>query len=132
MKKSIKFQSALRPSLIAGLIAASFSASAADRVDLSKFAGAQAKSLMTSSSKAHEFLGLAAGDLKALRSQQFGTKLVTRYEQLHQGVPVWGEAIVEHTDSAQSLVASSARSFHGAMLSGLSQDLPSVRPLYSA
>ena len=132
MKKSIKFQSALRPSLVAGLIAASFSATAADRVDLGKFAGVQSKSLMSSSSKAHEFLGLGASDLKALRSQQFGTKLVTRYEQLHQGVPVWGEAIVEHTDSAQSLVASSARSFHGAMLNGLANDLPSVRPLYSA
>lgn len=132
MKKSMNLHLVLRPTLLAGLVAASFGATAADRVDLNKFSGPQAKTMMGSSSKAHEFLGLGVSDLRSVANQRFGTKLVTRYEQLHQGVPVWGEAIVEHTDSAQSLVASSARSFHGAMLNNLGNDLPSAKPLYSS
>jgi Zn-dependent metalloprotease len=133
MKKCTTLQVVIRPTLLATMIAASFGVSAADRVDLSKFSGVQAKSFMGNSnpSKAHEFLGLAASDLRELRSARFGTKLVTRHEQMHQGVPVWGEAIVEHTDSAQSLVASSARSFHGTMINNLANDLPSATPLYS-
>jgi Zn-dependent metalloprotease len=130
MKKSIKLQM-VRPTLLAAMIAASFSASAADRVDLGKFQGPQNKSFAGGSSQAYEFLGLGASDLKAVRSQSYGSKVVTRYEQLHQGVPVWGEAIVEHKDSSQSIVATEARSFHGAMLSNLGNDIPSAKPLYS-
>lgn len=131
MKKSIKLQ-VVRPTFLAAMIAATFSASAADRVDLAKFQGAQNKSFAAgSSSQAYEFLGLGASDLRAVRSQAYGSKVVTRYEQLHQGVPVWGEAIVEHKDASQSIVASAARSFHGTMLSNLGNDIPSARPLYS-
>nr|WP_314862402.1 M4 family metallopeptidase [uncultured Undibacterium sp.] len=130
MKKSIKLQM-VRPTLLAAVIAASFNASAADRVDLGKFQGPQNKSFAGGSSQAHEFLGLGASDLRVLRSQNYGGKVVTRYEQLHQGVPVWGEAIVEHKDNSQSIVATEARSFHGAMLNNLGNDIPSARPLYS-
>lgn len=132
MKKSMKLQAVVRPTLLATLIAASFGVSAADRVDLKTIGAGVNKSIAASSGKAHEALGLGVNDLKAVRSQKYGNKVVTRYEQSYQGVPVWGEAIVEHADSTQSLVASSARSFHGAMLSNLASDLPSVKPLYSA
>ncbi|MFA9275897.1 MAG: M4 family metallopeptidase [Candidatus Aquirickettsiella gammari] len=132
MKKSMKLQVVVRPTLLATLIAASFGVSAADRVDLKTIGAGVNKSITASSGKAHEALGLGVNDLKAVRSQKYGNKVVTRYEQSYQGVPVWGEAIVEHADSTQSLVASSARSFHGAMLSNLASDLPSVKPLYSA
>lgn len=132
MKKNMRVQNLLRPSLLATLILATFSATAADRVDLSQFSGVEAKTLLGGSSKAHEFLGLAAGDLRELRNQQYGNMLVTRYEQLHQGVPVWGEVIVEHKDSTQSLVSGAARSFHGGMLTELARDLPSAKPRYSS
>ena len=138
MKKSMKLEAVLRPTILAAMVAASFGVSAADRIDLSAGASnsAKSKSIVSASSnasaRAHEVLGLNVGDLKALRSQKYGNKVVTRYEQLHQGVPVWGEVIVEHADSTQSIVSSSARSFHGAMLSNLTNDIPSVKPLYSA
>jgi len=125
-------QAVIRPTMLATLVAASFGATAADRVDLSAANAAQNRAVIGASAKAHEVLGLDASDLKALRSQKYGNKVVTRYEQLHKGVPVWGEAIVEHLDSTQSLAASSARSFHGAMLNNLANDLPTVRPLYSS
>lgn len=131
MKKSMKLQAVVRPTLLATLIAASFGVSAADRVDL-KNIGAGANKSLVASSKAHEALGLGVNDLTAVRSQKYGNKLVTRYEQSYQGVPVWGEAIVEHTDSTPSLTGASARSFHGAMLTNLASDLPSVKPTYSA
>jgi Zn-dependent metalloprotease len=132
MKKSMTLQAVIRPTMLATLVAASFGATAADRVDLSAANAAQNRAVIGASAKAHEVLGLDASDLKALRSQKYGNKVVTRYEQLHKGVPVWGEAIVEHLDSTQSLAASSARSFHGAMLNNLANDLPTVRPLYSS
>lgn len=136
MKKGMKLQAVLRPTILASLVAASFSVSAADRIDLGSMNPAKAKTFNSASNnasaRAHEVLGLNVGDLKALRSQKYGNKLVTRYEQLHQGVPVWGEVIVEHSDETQSIVSSAARSFHGAMLSNLANDLPSVKPLYSA
>lgn len=132
MKKSMKLQAVVRPTLLATLIAASFGVSAADRVDLKTIGAGANKSIAASSGKAHEALGLGVNDLKTVRSQKYGNKLVTRYEQSYQGVPVWGEVIVEHTDSTQSLVTSAARSFHGAMLTNLANDLPSVKPLYSS
>ncbi|MFZ6817262.1 M4 family metallopeptidase [Undibacterium sp. Ji22W] len=132
MKKSMKLQAVVRPTLLATLIAASFGVAAADRIELQSNSTSANRSLTASSGKAHEALGLGANDLKAVRSQKYGNKLVTRYEQSYQGVPVWGEAIVEHTDSTPSLAGTAARSFHGAMLTNLANDLPSVKPLYSA
>jgi pseudolysin/vibriolysin len=107
MKKGMKLQAVLRPTILASLVAASLSVSAADRIDLGSMNSAKAKTFNSASNnasaRAHEVLGLNVGDLKALRSQKYGNKLVTRYEQLHQGVPVWGEVIVEHSDETQSI-----------------------------
>ena len=132
MKKSMTLQAVIRPTMLATLVAASFGAMAADRIELSGAGAVQNRSVIGASAKAHEALGLGVSDLTALRSQKYGNKVVTRFEQSHKGVPVWGEAIVEHLDTTQSLATSAARSFHGAMLNNLANDLPSVRPLYSS
>ncbi|MBC3872044.1 M4 family metallopeptidase [Undibacterium flavidum] len=132
MKKGIKLQAVVRPTLLATLIAASFGASAADRVDLGTIGARANNSLNAASARTNELLGVGTNDLKSLRSQTYGSKVVTRYEQLHQGVPVWGEAIVEHVDSAKSFASADARSFHGTLITNLARDLPSVKPLYNS
>ena len=133
MKKSIKLQSVMRPTLMVAVLAAAFGASAADRVDLSKFSGVQVKTLTGDQSKASDYLGLPDSDLQVVTSQSYPSgKFTTRYIQLIAGVPVWNEVIVERKDSAQSLVSSNSRSFHGTMLSNVSRDLPSMRPSYSS
>ncbi|MBY0574744.1 MAG: PepSY domain-containing protein, partial [Undibacterium sp.] len=132
MKKSKNLHYVIRPTLLAALVTASFAVAAADRVDLSNFTGSQTKSVLGSSSKAHEILGLAESDLRLLRSQSYGNKVVTRYEQAHLGVPIWGEAIVGHVDNVNSLGVSEAPTFHGAMLTNLARDLPNVNTTFSA
>lgn len=128
-----KFQAVLRPTLLATLIAASFGAAAADRIDLSTINGNQVKSIVGGATSASQALGLAAAELRELRSKQYpGGRTVRRYEQLYQGVPVWGEAIVEHLVTGNGLVAGAGeRSFHGAMLSNLAKDIPTVKPALS-
>ncbi|MBI3284248.1 MAG: M4 family metallopeptidase [Burkholderiales bacterium] len=126
MKPALKQNCVIRPLLLAALVGAACNAMAADRVDLEHFVSPAAKSL-TGQAKAHELLGLAATDLQALRSQKYANgKVVTRYQQLHQGVPVWGEAIVHHENQTQGRPA-----FAGNMLHNLANDLPSAKPLYS-
>ena len=133
MKHPKNMTNVLQPSLLALLIAATFDATAADRVDLSKVNGNPTKSLVGGASATHEVLGLAVSDLRELRSKEYqGGRVVKRYEQLYQGVPVWGEAIVEHLDTNNSIAAGApARSFHGAMLTNLARDLPSAKPSLS-
>ena len=78
-------------------------AQAATVIDLS---APQARSLASGSAASLQSLtGAQAGDLKVLRSATLPNgKTVTRYQQYFQGVPVWGEAIVEEADSnARSL-----------------------------
>lgn len=101
---------------------------AAERVDLNSYSAGQNRSPLAASARTHEVLGLASAELSLLRSQDFGSKRVTRYEQLHLGVPVWGEVIVEHTNSQ----ASSERGFYGALLRNLLSDVPSVVPKFTA
>ena len=50
---------------------------------------------------------------------------VTRHQQLHQGVPIWNEAIVEHVEK------SGGRQVIGAVLRNLDRDLPGVKPIFS-
>ncbi|WMW82066.1 M4 family metallopeptidase [Undibacterium cyanobacteriorum] len=134
MKRQLEIQSIIRPTMMALLIAASFDAIAADRVDLSKINANQVKSLAGATPTVAETLGLAAADLREVRSKEYaGGRVVRRYEQLHQGVPVWGETIVEHADTPNGFAASApVRSFHGAMLSNLATDIPSAKPKLSA
>ena len=72
-------------------------------------------------------LGLDPDTLRPLRSRDYpnGTR-VTRHQQYHQGVPVWGEAVVEHRRANQPDATVS-----GTMLRNLANDLPSIAPTYS-
>ncbi len=119
----------VRPLLLSVLVGAACNAMAADRVDLEKSNNAN-KSLMAASSfvHAHQHIGLNADELVAARSHTYANgKVVTRHQQFHQGVPVFGEAIVEHRVNGENTPAMS-----GAMLSGLAKDLPNVKPNYTA
>lgn len=120
-------QSLVQAVALVGLMTTTMFATAADRVDLGNYQSSQRMQLQNSGSKAHEYLGLANSDLRALRSQTYGNQIVTRYEQLYQGVPVWSEVIVEHVDSARTRTPQ----FYGAMLRNLANDLPSVQAKYS-
>lgn len=119
----------LRPVALAFLVANACQVMAADRVDLEKGHSAKAAVMSTNGfvhAAAH--IGLTTDELKGMRSQRFANgRVVTRHQQFHQGIPVWGEAIVEHRDTNAN-----TPKMAGAMLSGLSQDLPSVKPAYSA
>ena len=119
----------VRPLLLSILVAGACDAMAADRVDLEKAKPATA-SLMSIGGRvtAAQHIGLSSDELKEVRSQQYKNGLsVTRHQQFHQGIPVWGEAVVEHRGASDNTPRMS-----GAMLSGLAQDLPSVKPTYSA
>jgi Zn-dependent metalloprotease len=113
-----------RPTFIAALITASFgvtNASAAERVNVEKIAR---QAGLTS---IHQVLELNAHDLSAEQTHTYGNgRKVTRHVQLHKGVPVWGEAIVEHRDIGQS-----APRVTGHKLKNISNDLPSVKPILS-
>ena len=127
MEKTLRLVQVSRPLLIATLVAAACNVMAADREDLDKNAAKIVKTL-TGNGKAHEMLGLGASDLREVRSQQYANgKKVTRFEQMYQGIPVWGEAVAQHEapDQAQA-------SFSGALLRNVGNDLNSVTPLYSS
>ncbi|MDM4765059.1 M4 family metallopeptidase [Pelomonas sp. SE-A7] len=69
-------------------------------------------------------LGLAAGELQAQRSHTYASgRVVTRHQQFYQGVPVWGEGVVEHRDAG----ATSSR-ISGSLLSNVSQNISAARP----
>ncbi|MFZ6813109.1 M4 family metallopeptidase [Undibacterium sp. Rencai35W] len=134
MEQALKLTQVLRPTLLAVMVAGACNAMAADRIDLENFVApaatsAAAKTLAGgTTAKLNDLLGLTASELQAVRSQTYANgKVVTRYQQFHQGVPVWGEGVVEHVvpGAAQPALA-------GAMLSNLGNDLPTARPLYSA
>ncbi len=117
-----------RPALLTVLIASAFAAQAAQRVNLedAKFAN---NSLVAPT--VHNMVGLSTNDLKVLRSANYATgKTVTRYQQYHQGVAVWGEGVVETRDNAAGLAAQ-APALSGTMLQNLASDLPSVKPVLS-
>ncbi|QDQ29308.1 hemagglutinin [Chitinimonas arctica] len=101
------------------------SAMAAERVNLEGFS---AKAATVSGGTLQNMLGLANDELKPLRSQSYANgKVVTRYRQYHQGVPVWGVGVVEQRNpgEAQPLLS-------GAMLRGVSIDMPSAKPAFSS
>ena len=79
-----------KPLLLATLISAAFSAQAANREVLKTAPG---------NSGAHAQAGLNASELKAERGMSYANGLnVTRHQQMHQGVPVWNEVVVEHKE----------------------------------
>lgn len=112
------FNQVMRPTLMAVLIATTFGANAANRDVLNTAHG---------NSAAHSQAGLKANELKAERSQKYENGMtVTRHTQLHMGVPVWNEAIVETNDGKGK------SHLTGAALHNLDNDLPSVSPIFSA
>jgi pseudolysin/vibriolysin len=131
MTRALKTKQLFRPTVMALMLAAAWDASAADRIDLEKnqnaVAATGASVASTGAIQAHQALGLASSELQALRSQTYADgKVVTRFQQLHQGVPVWGEAIVEHR-----VRGFAAPVMSGAMIRNIDKDLVSVKPLYS-
>lgn len=128
MEKALKLHQLSRPLLLATLVAAACNVMAADRIDLNNGNPAPGvKSLTAGQGLPHELLGLAASEIREVRNQKYANgKVVTRYEQLHQGVPVWGEAIAHHA------AGQSPAGFSGSMLRNVANDLPSVTPTYSA
>ena len=127
MEKALKLHQISRPLLLVTLVAAACNVMAADRVDLEKHVAPAAR-MMAGQAKAHELLGLGVADIKELRSVKYANgKIVRRFEQLHQGVPVWGEAIVQHGHQTQGHAA-----FSGSMVNNITNDLASVTPAYSA
>lgn len=117
----------VRPSLLAVLIAASFGANAATRVDLESIKNPLVATLTGGNVAVHNHIGVAANELKAQHSAKFGSgRVVTRHVQMHLGVPVWNEVVVEHRDLGKA-----APSVSGFLLKNLHNDLPSVKPVLS-
>lgn len=113
-----KHSALLRPVLLTALIASAFSAHAAKREVFNDAPG--------NSAAAHARAGLNASDMKEERSMTFSNGLkVTRHQQLHKGVPVWNEAIVEHVEK------NGKGYLKGSKLSDLDNDLPSVKTIFS-
>ncbi|MBY0446592.1 MAG: PepSY domain-containing protein [Burkholderiales bacterium] len=115
-----------RPLLMVALLGGAFNAMAAERVDLENYvppAGLTTGSLADDG--VHGLLGLKAEELQTARSQTYANgNVVTRYQQFHQGVPVWGEGVVENRVAGQAQLS-------GAMIRNLNNDLPSAKPIYS-
>ena len=113
-----------RPALLAVLVAAACSVMAAERIDLDTVS---AKASLTGATTVNSITGLSADELKAVRSHTFANgKTVTRYQQFHQGVPVWNENIVERREAGAA-----APTVTGTMLQGLAADLPSMKTTLS-
>ena len=119
----------VRPLLLSVLVTGACNAMAAERVDVEQNVSVVKTTNLSASAQvsAASFLGLSADELKGMRSKTYPNgKVVTRHQQYHMGVPVWGEGIVENRASGDA-----QPSMSGAMLRGLANDLPSVKPLYS-
>ncbi|MGC0155634.1 M4 family metallopeptidase [Chromobacterium vaccinii] len=102
-------------------------AMAAERIDLARQDKVQPRAAVTAASA---FSGVGQADLKPLRSARFaGGMVVTRYQQYYQGVPIWGEAVVEEKQ-AGALTASAAK-LSGHYIADIQSDLASARPTLS-
>ena len=116
----------VRPTLLSILLASAFGAQAAQRVDLENTSFA---SNGIAASTVHGLTGLSSTELKPLRSQTFPTgTVVTRHQQFHQNIPVWGEGVVETREAKNGIVAVTP-TLSGTMLQNLASDLPSVKPV---
>ena len=116
-----------RPTLLAVLVAASFGANAASRENLENIKTPLVANLAGGKVAVHNHIGVAATELVAQDSAKFASgRVVTRHVQMHQGVPVWDEAVVEHRDLNQL-----APSVSGFLLRNLANDLPSAKPILS-
>lgn len=125
------FSKVARPVLLSMLVAGAMSAMAAERVELGLGnTAAPVETAMASGSKieTHAMVGLAASDLKALRSQTYTSgKVVTRYQQFYKGVPIFGEGVVEHRMPGQAVPT-----LMGAVVKNIEVNLASATPTLSA
>ncbi len=119
------FNYVARPALLAVLVSAACSVMAADRVNLETLKGSATLGAQT----IHSLTGLSADELKPLRTRTINGNVITRHQQYHLGVPMYGEAIVSKT-AANAAVASTP-SLSGVMLSNVARDLPSVKTTVS-
>jgi len=116
-----------RSAVLAAAASLACQAMAADRVELDGADLARVGVVAARGATGPAALGLAADELKALRSQTYASGLVvTRYEQQYKGVPIWGEGVVEHLSKAGK-----AASFTGALIRNIDQDLAHVQPSLS-
>ncbi|MEN9865019.1 MAG: hypothetical protein RL748_609 [Pseudomonadota bacterium] len=114
-----------RPALLTVLVASACSVMAAERVDLETVVATPGLAAQT----VHALTGLSADELKPLRSKTINGNVITRHQQYHQGVPVWGEAIVSKTPA--NALGASTPAMTGGMLRNLANDLPSVKATIS-
>ncbi len=128
-KMSKQMKTALKGAFALAAVTLAVQAMAADREELDLQVSNGARNALTTNSNgqsnAAAALGLAAGELAPVASKTYGSgRVVTRHQQMFQGVPVWGEAIVEHNDGATS-------SFSGARIRNITDDLAHSRPTLS-
>lgn len=124
MKTNIPtYQRKLLSLAIASTLLAGGVAHGASRINLETLAPQPLTGLQATSLQAG--LGLAANELTLVRSQTYANgSTVHRHQQLHQGVPIWGAAVVEQQKSGM-------RKLSGTLLTGLANDLPSAKPVFS-
>ncbi|MFZ6848195.1 M4 family metallopeptidase [Undibacterium sp. RuRC25W] len=130
MRLSFANKYALRPSLVALFAASTLSAQAAERIELEQFLPLNSGRAFNADTPqtAHQLLGLSDQELRPVRSQQYANgKQITRYQQYHQGIPVWGETVTE-------LVTPGAQhpALAGAILRDVVKDVPDIKPFYNA
>ena len=85
-----------RVALACALVTTAWQAQSAQRIDLESAQAAASQSALVAGGGVHQSLGLANSELQALRSVNHRNgNVVTRYQQFHQGVPIWDSAVVE-------------------------------------
>ncbi|MFC5474664.1 M4 family metallopeptidase [Paraherbaspirillum soli] len=105
-------------------------ASAATPIDVAAMPQARAAYGGSDNGGLKNLPGVNVSDLKPLRSTTLpnGTT-VTRYQQYYQGVPVWGEALVEQKPAATvRSAAAGAPRLRGRFIADIANDLPSSKP----
>lgn len=127
----MKTQTAMIRVLVLSALALAYgSAQAAERVNLDALSKS---SKLAAGTSAFSAAGINQGELKAQRSSQFPNgKVITRYQQYYQGVPVWGEAVVEEKQFAKGSSTAAASKLSGYYVRGIASDLASVKPALSA
>ncbi len=115
------------PAFLGLMLCATSTVFAAERVELDQVVPLPSAQLGAQADMASA-LGIDAGSLKPQRTRVYknGTR-VTRHQQTHQGVPVWGEGVVERRRADQNSATVS-----GTLLRNLSNDIPAATPTYSA
>ena len=112
--------------LVGTLLCVANTAFAAERVVLDQSIP-ESTSALTSQADIAAALGLDTDTLRPVRSRVYPNGVgVTRLQQYHQGIPVWGEAVVVHRRANQRDTTVS-----GTLLRNLTNDLPGTAPTYS-